>query len=94
MRIAKVTARLALAALGALGLSIIAFALLNAMPFWLMAAYDRQALDDAPAHGGALLFATVPLSLAAASVIFPLLTDFFFEWLSARRATTGDTESN
>ena len=81
------------AALRALGaallsavISIIGFLLFGVfLPTWAMVLiYGRQAVQDAPAHGGIILLATLPIAGILALCGFCVLTAVVYRKLSAR----------
>ena len=71
------------------GLSVIVAALLTIvfvilfgalLPIWLMMAiYGMQAVQDAPAHGGAILFATLPIAGMISIPAFMLLAIWLYQ---------------
>ena len=71
------------------GLSVIVAALLTIvfvilfgalLPIWLMMAiYGMQAVQDAPAHGGAILFATLPIAGMISIPAFMLLGIWLYQ---------------
>ena len=72
--------RVVLAAFMSFVFSLIIFVLVAAGPIWaLMLLYGRQAVNEAPAHGGGVLFASVPAALCLASICWPLTGLFLFE---------------
>jgi hypothetical protein len=50
----------------------------------MMLIHGKQNLQDAPAHGGAILFLTVPIAGSLALIGFILLTPVVYRRLSRR----------
>lgn len=73
--------RASLAALLAGALTIILFFFLGvALPVGtMMALYGRQAVQDAPAHGGMILFLTLPIAGIISILAFLLLVIRFYQ---------------
>jgi hypothetical protein len=68
--------RAGFAALLAAVASLVLFVFFGMMlPVWLMlAVYGRQAVQEAPAHGGIILFATLPIAGLISVPVFLFLT--------------------
>lgn len=68
------------ALVGAAALSIVLFVFFGAaLPIWTMIAiYGRSAVQDAPAHGGAILFATLPIAGITTVPVFIFLAETFY----------------
>jgi predicted outer membrane lipoprotein len=66
--------------------SILGFLLVGAfLPMWIMILlYGRRGVQDAPAHGGAILLATLPIAGVLSLCAFCILTPVFYRRLSAR----------
>jgi len=72
-------ARLVLACIGSLTLSAVAFVLMNVLPIWgMFLVYGEENVMDAPAHGGVILFLTVPVSGMIAAVLFVFSASFLY----------------
>ena len=73
--------RAGLAAMLAGALAVILFLFLGvALPMWTMAAlYGRQAVQDAPAHGGMILFLTLPIAGIISLPAFLILAVRFYQ---------------
>ena len=65
-------------------LSLLAFVSLGMLlPMWLMIAiHGIEKVQGAPAHGGVILFATVPFAAVLSAVGFCLFSRLFYQWLS------------
>lgn len=75
------TAALVAAALATFGFLLIGVLL----PVWAMIlVYGRQNVQDAPAHGGIILFVTVPITGVLAACGFFLLVPLVYHRLSSR----------
>jgi len=61
-------------------LTIILFLLVGAaLPIWTMIAiYGSQAVEDSPAHGGMILFLSLPAAGIVSIPAFPVLTTTFY----------------
>jgi hypothetical protein len=74
--------RLAVAVLASLVLSLVVFVLVLAGPVWVtMAFVGRQALMDAPGHGGAIVLLTGSLAFCVAGVGWPIMAIYIFDRL-------------
>jgi uncharacterized BrkB/YihY/UPF0761 family membrane protein len=75
------TVRAGLAVIVAGLLTIVFVIFLGALvPIWLMMAiYGMQALQDAPAHGGGILFATLPIAGMISIPVFVLLAIWLYQ---------------
>jgi hypothetical protein len=73
------------ASLVAGALSIVLFLLFGAaLPIWtMMAIYGRAAVQDSPAHGGVILFATLPIAGIISVSAFLFLAARFYRKLRA-----------
>ena len=85
----RVLLRIGIAVVVAGVLSIVLFLFFGAaLPVWAMIAiYGRQAVQDAPGHGGLILFATLPIAAVIGVPTFFLLTVSFFDKLQSRGLT-------
>jgi hypothetical protein len=88
MGVAPKVLRGSVAALGALVLSVLFFVLLGLLaPIWtMMAIYGRDAVEGAPAHGGVILFATVPIAGLLSLIAFAGFTEMIYRKLPFGRA--------
>jgi hypothetical protein len=95
MGIARKFLRVAVAVLGAAALSVLFFVLLGMLaPIWIMMAiYGRDAVQGAPAHGGAILFATVPITGLLSLIAFAGFTEMIYRKLPFGR-TKDSPEGN
>jgi hypothetical protein len=70
---------------GSLALIVAALSFLffgGLLPMWIMmAVWGREAVQDASAHGGVILFATVPIAGFCSFLLFVFLTDKFYRRL-------------
>jgi hypothetical protein len=68
-------------------ISTVGFLLLGvALPMWsMMLIYGRQAVQDAPAHGGVIFLLTVPIAGLLALCGFLILTAIMYRRLSINR---------
>lgn len=48
----------------------------------MMLIYGRSAVQDAPAHGGVILFLTLPLSIVGVLIFFPIAVVYGYKKLS------------
>jgi len=73
--------RAGLSVIAAALLTIVFFVFLGALlPVWLMMAiYGMQAVQDAPGHGGAILFATLPIAGMISIPAFLMLAIWFYQ---------------
>lgn len=74
------------AALVSAVISILGFLLFGAfLPMWVMVLlYGRQDVQDAPAHGGLILLATLPIAGVLSLGAFCILTPVVYRRLSTR----------
>lgn len=79
------------AALVSAVISIICFLLLGVfLPMWTMLLiHGRQNVEDAPGHGGIVLFATLPIAGVVALIGFMILTPLVYRRLSGHRGNRG-----
>jgi len=83
MQVFRISFRVGIAVLGAGVLSTVLFLLLGVvLPVWsMMAIHGRQPVQDAPAHGGVVLFATLPIAGVVSLAAFTVLAVGFFQKL-------------
>jgi hypothetical protein len=86
MRVVRAFLIVTSAVLGAGLLSVIAWLFFGAfLPMALMMAiYGSQAVNDSPAHGGAVMMATVPLAGIFSVMALLYLSVFFYHRISRR----------
>jgi hypothetical protein len=73
-----------IAALTAALMSIVTLTLVGVMlPIWTMIAlYGRQQVQEAPGHGGVILFATVPIVGLLCPILFAFVVERVYQLLS------------